>query len=128
VGDPEGLHREGVFAGRIAGLQNANVGLFQEVGFFQLDLNEPSGERRAVHGDVDLMQHVRQGADVVLVTVRQEDRPESLGTFQQVGYVGDHEIDPQHLFLREHEAGVHGDDRVAVLHQEHVLADLAETA
>ena len=65
---------------------------------------------------------------MVLVAVREEDRAKALLALKYVAYLRDHEIDPQHLLFGEHEAGVHGDDRVAVLEQHHVLADLAETA
>ena len=65
---------------------------------------------------------------MVLVAVRDEDRLELLAVLLDVANVRDHEVDAEHLLVREHEARVDGDHVVAVLEQHHVLADLTETA
>src|SRR3990172_2673869 len=46
----------------------------------------------------------------------------------EIGDVGDDEIDAEHLLVGEHQAAVDDDDVVAVLEDEHVLADLAHPA
>src|SRR5207245_1903703 len=47
---------------------------------------------------------------------------------QQVGDVGQHEVDAEHVVLREHEARVDDEDLVLPLQGPHVDADLAEAA
>ncbi len=86
------------------------------------------GQRRAEDRRLNPTQHVGQAANVVLVAVGEEDRLELLAVLFDVSNVRDHEVDAEHLLLREHEAGIDGDHVVAVLEQHHVLADLSQTA
>ena len=76
----------------------------------------------------ELGQDVRQRADVVLVGVGDEERPDLGAVLLEVGDVGDDEVDAEHLLVGEHEAAVDDDDVVAVLEDVHVLADLPHPA
>ena len=77
---------------------------------------------------VHLAHEVRQGADVVLVPVREHDCPDLALTLAQVLEVGQNEVDAEVLVAREGEAGVDDDDPVVALHHRHVLPDLAQAA
>ena len=85
---------------------------------------QPSGKNR----DAQLGQDVGQSADVVFVTMRDENRPHLVPVFEEVADVGDHKIDPEQLVLGKHEAGVDDDDVVAILDGRHVLTDLGVPA
>ena len=50
------------------------------------------------------------------------------GVLAQVGEVGQHEVDAEHLVAREGDAGVDDDDALGRLDHRHVLADLADPA
>ena len=76
----------------------------------------------------ELGQDVRQGADVVLVGVGDEERPDLVAALLEVGDVGDDEVDAEHLLVGEHQPAVDDDDVVAVLEDVHVLADLPHPA
>ena len=65
-----------------------------------------------------------QAADVVLVGVRDQERPDLGAVLLEVRDVGDDEVDAEHLLVREHEPAVDDDDVVAVLEHVAVLADL----
>ncbi len=94
----------------------------------QLGLEQTEREAGPVNGHVEQLQRIRQAADVVLMAVREED-PDNVPTFlQQVGDVGQHEVDAEHVVLREHEARVDDEDLVLPLQGPHVDADLAEAA
>jgi hypothetical protein len=93
----------------------------------ELRLDQPEREPGREHAaDLDLAQHVRERADVVLMPVREHDRvhPDVL----EVAEVGQHEIDAEVLVPREREPGVDDDRSSVVLVDGHVLADLAEPA
>ena len=61
---------------------------------------------------------------MVLVRVRDQE-PADLGLSRaQIADVGDHEVDAEHLLVREHQARVDDNDVVPDLDREHVLADL----
>ena len=62
------------------------------------------------------------------MAVREHDRLDVLGALAQVGEVGQHEVDAEHLGRREAQADVDDDDAAVVLDDGHVLADLAEPA
>jgi hypothetical protein len=95
----------------------------------QLDGDQAGGEAGGPdRREVQLRQDVGQRADVVLVPVGNDDAPDAVELVPQVGHVGDHEVDAEHLVLGEHHAGVDGDDVVAGLDHHHVAADLAEAA
>ena len=63
---------------------------------------------------------------MVLVAVGDDDRLDVVGALAQVGEVGQHEVDADHLGRREAQADVDDDDAVVVLDDRHVLADLAQ--
>src|SRR5439155_1160748 len=113
---------------RLAWADLAERRLVRELVLAELGADEAVRELRAVDRDLDeLAKHVRQRADVVLVRVRHEKAADPRLSRPQVGDVGDDEIDAQHLFVGEHEAGVDDDDVVARFDRQHVLPDLADT-
>ena len=89
-------------------------------------------QRPAVDGRrvvaAELAQHPRQRAEVVLVAVGDDDRLDVVDAVAQVGEVGQHEVDADHLRGREAQPDVDDDDPAVVLDDGHVLADLAEAA
>ena len=100
-----------------------------ELVLLDLVAEQAAGQGRGVDGHArELRQDVRQRADVVLVGVRDQERLDLRLAFLEVGDVGDDEVDPEHLLVREHQAAVDHDDLVAVLEDVHVLADLADPA
>ena len=85
---------------------------------------------RQLRGDhlvaVHFAEQVRQPTDVVIVTVREDDRVDA--AVAQVADVRQDEVDTEMLDPRERQAGIDHDDLVAMLVNSHVLADLAEAA
>jgi hypothetical protein len=90
--------------------------------------DQRQGERGAVDGHRNLAEQIRQGADVVLVAVRQDDGAEGLAPGKRVGEIRDHVVDARQLVVREHEPAVDREQVLAGLDQHHVEADLAETS
>src|SRR5205085_2226374 len=87
-------------------------------------------QRTAEHRDLgaQLAQDPRQRAEVVLVAVRDDDPLDVVDAVAQVAEVRQHEVDADHLGGREAQPDVDDDDRVLVLEDHHVLADLAQPA
>ncbi len=93
----------------------------------ELRLHEPERQaRRDELVDLDLAQEVRERADVILVRVRQHDRPDLAAL--EVPEVGKDQIDAEMLVSREGESCVDHERLPSVLEDGHVLSDLAETA
>ena len=94
----------------------------------QLQLDQPRGEPRAVDGHIDLLEHIRDGPDVILMPVGDEQTPQPAAVFHQIADVGNDAVDAVHIVAGEGHATVHHDDVAAVLIDGHVLADLIQTA
>jgi hypothetical protein len=69
---------------------------------------------------------VRHRADVILVTVRQDQRRRT--ALLKVGQIRNDPIDAQQLGVREHHARVDDDGRLRPRDRKHVHAELAESA
>src|SRR6185437_11109503 len=76
--------------------------------------------------DAHLAHEEGQGADVILVGVREDDGAD--GAVAEVAEVGKDDVDAEVLVARERHPRVDDDDLVAELEHRHVLADLAEAA
>ena len=81
---------------------------------------------RSVDGDSNVSQQVRQGANVVLVSVGDHDRTELLALGSQPLEVGVDEL--RTIFIGESDAAVDGDRAVATSQHGAVHADLVEAA
>ena len=64
----------------------------------------------------------------VFVAVGNQDAPNHVAAFHQVGNVGDNHVHSQHIFAGKLDPAVHNDNVVAVLQGHHVLANFAEAA
>ena len=95
--------------------------------FDQLGLDQRERQRRAVDGAVDVGQQVRNRADVILVAVRQHERRGPC-LLLQIRQIRNDQIHAEQFGIREHDASVHDDGRVAPGEREHVHAELAEAA
>ena len=94
----------------------------------ELQLDESGGEAGAVNGHVDLLEHIGDGPDVILVAVGDEQAPQPGLVFHQIRHIGDDAVDAVHVVAGEGHAAVDHDDLAAVFVNGHILADLIETA
>jgi len=93
----------------------------------QLRFDERERQRRAVHGAVDVRQHVRHRADVILVAVRQHERG-GASFLLQVREIGNDPIHAEQLGIGKHDAGVDNDRCLAPGERQHVHPEFAESA
>ena len=122
------LHGELARLDHLARLAGDELGLVQQAVLLQLQLHQPRGHAGGVDGHVDIPQQIGDGADVVLVSVGEEDAPDAVLVLDEIGEVGDHHVDAVHVVVGKAHAHVDHDDVPAVLVDGHVLADLIESA
>ncbi len=84
-------------------------------------------QRRRVDRALEQAHHVRDAANVILVSVRQDERRHG-PPLLQVGQIGNDSIHPQQFGVREHHAGIDDDRGLAPAECEHVHTELAKTA
>ncbi|MPN64752.1 hypothetical protein SDC9_212529 [bioreactor metagenome] len=64
---------------------------------------------------------------MILMAVRYQQTPDPVDILFQIGCIGYHQIDAQHLFRWERTAAVDYDDILPILNRGHVLANFANT-
>ncbi len=79
-------------------------------------------------GSRDLLEQVGEGADVVLVTVGQDDRANFFLVLEQVAKVGDHQVDPEQVVPGKHQACVDDEDGAAAADCHHVHAEFPKAS
>ena len=91
-------------------------------------LEDAERQTRPVDGRGNLLHHIGQRADVILMSVRQDDCLDLVPVFDQIGNIRNNEVDAEHILLREHEPGVHNENLIIHTDGSHVLSDFAKTA
>jgi hypothetical protein len=77
---------------------------------------------------VEVGENIGKRADVILVAMRDDNRPHLVAVLAEVGDVGDHQIDAQHLFFGEHKAAIDNHNVVRQFERHHVFANFAQAA
>jgi len=104
------------------------LGLIQKLVLVELAFNVGESELGCIDGNFELGENPGQATDVVFVPVGQDDGPDAGLVFDQVGNVGDNNIDAEELGFREHQARVDHDNFVLPAKGQAVHAELAQTA
>jgi len=110
-----------------AGLDGVQAGLGLRVAI-ELGFQQGARQGRGVDRRPDLVQHVVDGAGVVLVSVGDDDGAHLVLLVAQVAEIRDDVVDPEHVVLGEHDPGVDDDDGVPRFEGHHVLADLSQSS
>ena len=104
-------------------VMNFVKGVIRNVVFFEFPFNEAAYQFRCVHGHVYFIEQVGQAADMVFVTMGNDDSSYFVPVFNQVTHVRDDEVDAEHIVIGEGQTGIDDDNVVSVLDNRHVFAD-----
>src|ERR1700722_6305662 len=94
---------------------------------FQLALNIGQRELCPVHRNVQLRQNPRQSADVVFMSVGQNDRANLFAVFSQIADIRDNNVHTQQLFFRKHQTSVDDNNVILPAEGHAVHTELAKT-
>ena len=106
----------------------AQIGVVQQSVLVKLVFDVGQGELRAPDRHVQLAQDPGQAADVVFVTVGENDALHPLPVFGQVGNIRDNNVDAQQFGLGKHQAAVDDDNIVTPSDGHAVHPELAQAA
>ena len=106
-------------------ISSINVG---ELVLFELAVDIGQGELGRVDRDLEFLQHPGQAADVVFVAVGEQDGANMRLVFNQVGDVGDDNINAKQLRFRKHQSGIDDDNVVFPTKRQAVHSELAQSA
>ena len=112
----------------IPGADTADIHLIGHAVLLELGVQNTGNQSRAVHRNLELLEHIRQCTDVVLMSVRDDNTANLVLVTAQVGNVRNDQVDAQHLIIRERQTAVDDKDVLSVLNHRHVLTDLIESA
>ncbi len=107
---------------------NGMQALRGDTALLEPSLEDAECQRRAVNRHVNLAQYIGQGANVILVAMRQYDALDTLAVLQKVRDIRNDKIDAEHVLRREHEPRIDDENIVAKAQHRHVLPNLAKAA
>ena len=128
VRDADGMDGERCRLEALVGAHLAQVGVVEQAVLVELVFDVGQRELGALDGDVEFGEKPGQRADVVFVAVGENDGADALAVLDEVGNVGDDDVDAEEFGFGEHQAGIDDDNVVAPAHGHAVHAELAETA
>ena len=130
VGVADELHLEVLaHVHHIAGADGLDGGAVGDTGLLHLPLQHRHGQPRAVDDrDVEVLEVVRNAADVIFVAVGDHHAADALLVLPQVAGVGHDDVDAVHAIAGEGKAGIHEHQLIAVFEDAGVLADLVQAA
>ena len=105
-----------------------SLGRLQHSPLSELVLNDAHSQPGGKNGHIDLLQHIGQRADMVLVTVRDHKSLDLIDIFFEIGRIRDHKVDSEHIVFRKRQTTVHYDNTVLTLESSYIHADLLKTA
>ena len=128
VVDMDKFHIEFTGADHLARLNGDELDGLGKAVLLQLELDQPRGQACAVDGHIHLLEDIGDRADVVLVSVGDEETADTVCVLDKIGHIGYEQVNAVHTVVREAHAAVDNDQLAAVLINGHILADLIETA
>src|SRR5262249_50204092 len=128
VGDVKELHFERTQFNDVLFLDRVQLRFFEQAVLPKLVLHQSHGEAAAINRNVQIRQDEWKRADVVFVTVRQQDCPDFTFIFETQSDIGNEDVDAQQLFVGEHHAGIDNNDGPRRAERHHVHAELSESA
>ena len=117
---------KGPICNGLAGLDGVQFGFAAKAVARQLDFQQAAGQRGGIDGRVHFLEQVVNRADVVFVTVGDDDAAHLVAVLGQIGHIGDDVIDPQHVVFGEHQAGIDDEDFAAVFVHHQIAAHFTQ--
>ena len=114
--------------------RTGNNGVQRDVGhgsvLLELELDQRQRQPRAVnrHHAAQLLDHIGDRADMILVAVGNENAADLVAVALQIGHVRNHQINAQHILLREDGTAVQDHDIVRIFQHIDIFADFFNPA
>ena len=112
----------------ITRLFREDLRVIEQVVLFELELNDRRRQRGRVDRHIELLEHVRDRADMVLMPVRDDHAADAVFVCLQIADVRDDHVDAIEVLIRKAHAAVDKEHVFAILIDGEVLADLTEPA
>ena len=104
------------------------LGVIEQPMLFEFALDVGEREFGAVDRNVQLGKDRGQSANVIFMTMREDDGTNMITVLEQIGDVGNDDIDAQEFGFGEHQSGVDDDDVIGPADGHAVHPELAQAA
>ena len=111
----------------IPGENHMSVGVFNAV-LGKLQVEYPKRKPVGIYRHFYLLKQIRNGSDMVLVTVGDKQSAEFRRIAYDIGEIGDYKVDSGHAVLGKGHTAIDGDKVVSVLEYRHVHSDSVHSA
>ena len=128
VRDVKELHLERAELDYVFGLHGVELRLIQQSMLLELVANQSHREAAAVDRHVQIGKYEGQRANVVLMTMGEEDAADFVLVLKKESDVGDDHVNTEQFVVRKHHAGVDNDDGARAAEGHHVHAKFAQSA
>ena len=91
-------------------------------------LNQRNGQLGTVYRHVNLLQDIRKGADMVLMSMGNHKALYLVNVLLQIADIRNHQVNAQHVISRECKSAVHDDDAVLILKRGDIHSYLFQAA
>ena len=112
----------------LVGPHLVEVGVVEQAVLVEFVFDVGERELRAPDWHVEFGENPGEGADMVFVSVCEDNAAHALAIFSQIRDVGDNDVDAEEFGFGEHESAVDDDDVIAPTHGHAVHAELAKAA
>jgi hypothetical protein len=100
----------------------------EHVVFIQLAFRQARCKVREIDWDVEFLQQIGQGPDVVFMAVRQDERSKIVAVWLEEFKIGNGNVHPIYSFFGKTHAGIYDNHFVAVAYRHAVHPELADSA
>ena len=105
-----------------------NLRMIEQVVLFELELDDRSRQGRCIDRHVELLEHIRDRTDVILMPVRDDHAADAVFVCFQIADVRDDHVDAVEVLIRKAHAAVDKEHVLAILIDGEILTDLTEPA
>src|SRR6185437_5777822 len=128
MGNADEFDLENADVYNVARLDAMQQHIAEQIVFFEFAFRETGSEMRTVNRDVETFEEVRQRAEMIFVTVREDDGGDRVAIFVEKIEIRDRNVDAVSRFLGKAHPGVENQHLVAVAHSHAIHSKLADTA
>ena len=112
----------------LVGAHLAKVGVFEQAVLVEFVFDVGERELRAPYRNLEFRKHPGKRADVIFVAVGQDDAANPLAVLDEIGDVGNNDVDAEQFGFGEHESGVDDENVVSPANGHAVHAEFAEAS
>ena len=112
----------------VTGTDALDLDLLGHAVLLKFGIENTGSQSGTINRDIQFLEHIRQRADMVLMSMGNHNAANLVSMTAQVGDIRDNQVNTQEFIVRECQAAVNHKDILSILNYRHIFADLIESA